>query len=145
MSGSLRWSCLSRHRPVFDPQNRVFILSLFTLTSEGRKGVRERLRRHPLIDSIFSTSLQPFPDRRRRRRRRAISIPFAWENLHLVIPLMVEQAMHFRHTCAPHCVCCSTGAETRDPAARSPLFGCEIPRTGGDCTLAKRQRQVQKG
>ena len=81
LPGSLRLSCPSRCRPVFDPSNRVFLNSVTACACFGReKGVCDKLQRHPLIDPIFGP--HPSPE----RRGEVLSAPFARGNLHLVIP-----------------------------------------------------------
>ena len=70
----------------FRVSNRVF-LNLLPCACFGReKGVCDKLQRHPLIDPMFSLHLAPSPVLGEGLGVRAISIPFARENLHLVIP-----------------------------------------------------------
>jgi hypothetical protein len=52
------------------------------------KGVCDKLQRHPLIDPMFSLS-SPLPSGEGLGVS-AISMSLARQNLHLVIPLMVE-------------------------------------------------------
>src|SRR6185295_3881146 len=77
---------LSQSLPTsFRLEQQRFFKSVTPCAYFGReKGVCDELQRHPLINSIFSTSPQPSP--KRRGLGWAISIPFAREYLHLVIP-----------------------------------------------------------
>jgi hypothetical protein len=69
--------------------NRVFfkLLCSYPLALEGRRKPVNWLQRHPLIYPIFSTSLV----------MRAISVPFARENLHLVISHRETQPLNLHY------------------------------------------------
>src|SRR5688500_1379415 len=85
---SLHWSCPSRCRPVFDSSNRVFLNSVAPCACFGRKkGVCDKLQRHPLINPLFRPHLSPF------WWREVLSAPFARGNLRLVISYVIARAL----------------------------------------------------
>lgn len=94
LPGSLR-SLVPNVATRFSMWMAVFITCHLCACFGREKGVRDKLQRHPLIYPIFP-SFCPLPG----RRRSSVSVPFARENLHLVVP------------------------RRRDPAAISPLFSC---------------------
>jgi hypothetical protein len=65
----------------FSARATEFFLNSWRLLGR-EKGACDKLRRHPLIDSIFG----PHPWPLSCRRGEVFSIPFAREDLHLVIP-----------------------------------------------------------